>query len=87
MVNPEILIRKGMPKGYFKDIFVRILLGSVTYLIVLIAILLFAKIIIDGAPSILTSKFPYVDIEFLTAKNETLHVFDEDAVVFSSNFA
>ncbi len=77
MVDPEILIRKGMPRGYFKDIFVRILLGSVTYLIVLIAVLLFAKIVIDGAPSIFSSKFPFVDIEFLTAKNETLHVFDD----------
>jgi phosphate transport system permease protein len=77
MQNPEILIRKGMPKGYFKDTFVRILLGGVTYLIVLIAVLLFAKIIIDGAPSIFSSKFPFVDVEFLTAKNETLHVFDD----------
>ena len=77
MLNPEILIRKGMPKGYFKDIFVRVLLGGITYLIVIIAVLLFAKIIIDGAPSIFSSKFPFVDVEFLTAKNETLHVFDD----------
>jgi phosphate transport system permease protein len=77
MINPDILIRKGMPKGYFKDIFVRILLGSVTYLILLIAIMLFAKIVIDGAPAILSPKFPFVDMEFLTAKNETLHVFDD----------
>jgi phosphate transport system permease protein len=77
MLDPEILIRKGMPKGYFKDILVRILLGSVTYFIVIIAVLLFAKIIIDGAPAIFSTKFPFVDVEFLTAKNETLHVFDD----------
>jgi len=77
MFDPEKLIRKGLPKGYFKDILVRSLLGGITYLIVLIAVLLFAKIIIDGAPAIFTSKFPFVDIEFLTAKNETLHVFDD----------
>lgn len=77
MLDPEILIRKGMPKGYFKDILVRVLLGSVTYFIVIIAVLLFAKIIIDGAPAIFSTKFPFVDIEFLTAKNETLHVFDD----------
>jgi phosphate transport system permease protein len=77
MFNPENLIRKGLPKGYFKDVFVRSLLGGITYLIVLIAVLLFAKIIIDGAPAIFTTKFPFVDIEFLTAKNETLHVFDD----------
>jgi phosphate transport system permease protein len=77
MIDPEILIRKGMPRGYFKDIFVRLALGSVTYLILIIAILLFARIIIDGAPAIFSTKFPFVDTEFLTAKNETLHVFDD----------
>ncbi|MEY5019157.1 MAG: phosphate transporter permease PstA [Verrucomicrobiota bacterium] len=77
MFNPENLIRQGLPKGYFKDMFVRGLLGGITYLMVLIAVLLFGKIIVDGAPAIFTTKFPFVDIEFLTAKNETLHVFDD----------
>jgi phosphate transport system permease protein len=77
MFNPENLIRKGLPKGYFKDILVRSLLGGITYLMVMIAVLLFGKIIIDGAPAIFTSEFPFVDTEFLTAKNETLHVFDD----------
>jgi len=77
MFNPENLIRKGLPKGYFKDMLVRSVLGGITYLMVLIAVMLFGKIIIDGAPAIFTSKFPFVDIEFLTAKNETLHVFDD----------
>lgn len=77
MFDPEKLIRKGLPKGYFKSILVRSLLGGITYLIVLIAVLLFAKIIIDGAPAIFSTKFPFVDINFLTAKNETLHVFDD----------
>ena len=77
MFNPENLIRKGLPKGYFKDILVRSLLGGITYLMVMIAVLLFGKIIIDCAPAIFTSEFPFVDTEFLTAKNETLHVFDD----------
>lgn len=77
MFDPDKLIRKGLPKGYFRDLVVRSVLGGATYLIVLVAVLLFAKIILDGAPALLTSKFPYVDIEFLTAKNETLHVFDD----------
>ena len=77
MLNPEKLIRKGLPKGYFKDLVVRTFLGSITYLIVLIAVLLFSKIILDGAPAIFSTKFPFVDTEFLTAKNETLHVFDD----------
>jgi phosphate transport system permease protein len=77
MFDPEKLIRKGLPKGYLKDIVVRLFLGCITYFIVVIAVLLFAKIIIDGAPAIFTTKFPFVDTEFLTAKNETLHVFDD----------
>lgn len=77
MFDPDKLIRKGLPKGYFKDIVVRFFLGGITYLIVLIAVLLFTKIIIDGAPAIFTTKFPFVDVEFITAKNETLHVFDD----------
>ncbi len=77
MFNPEKLIRKGPPKGHFKDLAVRALLAGVTYFTVLVAVLLFAKIIIDGAPVLFKSTAPFVDFEFLTAKNETLHVFDD----------
>lgn len=77
MWNPEKLIRKGPPKGYFKNAAVRGLLGVVTYLIVFVAVALFAKIVIDGAPAIFTKEAPFVDLEFLTAKNQTLHVFDD----------
>jgi phosphate transport system permease protein len=77
MFNPETLIRKGLPKGHFKDLVVRSILSGVTYSIVLIAALLFGKIIIDGAPVLFKAEAPFVDFEFLTAKNETLHVFDD----------
>lgn len=77
MFNPEKLIRKGPPKGHFKDLAVRALLAGVTYFTVLVAVLLFSKIIIDGAPVLFKSTAPFVDFEFLTAKNETLHVFDD----------
>jgi phosphate transport system permease protein len=77
MFKPENLIRKGLPKGHFKDHAVRSTLGAVTYLIVAIAALLFGKIIIDGAPVLFKAEAPFVDFEFLTAKNETLHVFDD----------
>ncbi len=77
MHNPESLIRKGLPKGHLKDRLVRFSLGAVTYLIVVIAALLFFKIIKDGAPVLLTTKAPYVDLGFLLDKNETLHVFDD----------
>lgn len=77
MFKPENLIRKGLPKGHFKDVVVRSTLGGVTYLVVAIAALLFGKIIIDGAPVLFKAEAPFVDFEFLTAKNETLHVFDD----------
>ncbi len=77
MFKPENLIRKGLPKGHFKDVVVRSVLAGVTYLVVLIAALLFGKIIIDGAPVLFKAEAPFVDLEFLTAKNQTLHVFDD----------
>lgn len=77
MFQPENLIRKGLPKGHFKDLVVRLLLGAATYGIVLVALLLFGKIVKDGAPVLFKAEAPFVDFEFLTAKNETLHVFDD----------
>lgn len=77
MFNPENLILKGLPKGHLKDRVVRSLLAGFTYAIVLIAALLFGKIIVDGAPVLFKAQAPFVDFEFLTAKNETLHVFDD----------
>jgi len=77
MWNPEKLIRKGAPKGFVKNAVVRGVLGITTYFIVLVAVALFAKIIVDGAPVLFKSEAPYVDFEFLTAKNQTLHVFDD----------
>ena len=72
MFKPENLIRKGLPKGHFKDLVVRSLLGGITYLIVAIAALLFGKIIIDGAPVLFKAEAPFVDFGFLTEKNETI---------------
>lgn len=77
MFKPENLIRKGLPQGHFKDLVVRSVLAGTTYLVVIIAALLFAKIIIDGAPVLFKAEAPFVDFDFLTAKNETLHVFDD----------
>jgi phosphate transport system permease protein len=77
MHHPESLIRKGLPRGHFKDLVVRLLLGAATYVIVIIAALLFFKIIRDGAPVLFSAKAPFVDLGFLLDKNETLHVFDD----------
>ena len=77
MFQPENLIRKGLPKGHFKDLVVRSVLAGTTYLVVIIAALLFGKIIFDGAPVLFKAEAPFVDFDFLTAKNETLHVFDD----------
>lgn len=77
MLNPDKLIRKGLPKGHFKDLAVKLLLGAATYLVVIIALLLFAKIAKDGAPVLFKAEAPFVDVGFLLDKNETLHVFDD----------
>lgn len=77
MLNPEKLIRKGLPKGHFKDLAVKLVLGATTYLVVIIALLLFAKIVKDGAPVLFKAEAPFVDFGFLLDKNQTLHVFDD----------
>ena len=77
MWNPETLIRKSKPEGWLKTAIVRVALAGVTYLIVLIAVLLFSKIIIDGAPVLFKAEAPFVDFSFITDKNQTLHVFDD----------
>ena len=78
MFDPEKLIRKGLPKAHFKNLSIRSSLAFITYSVVLIAALLFGKIIMDGAPVLFKAEAPFVDFEFLTAKNETLHVFDDE---------
>lgn len=77
MFDPQSLIRKGKPPGFMKNLCVKIALAATTYIILIIAVLLFGKIVADGAPAVLKSSFPFVDVGFLTAKNETLHVFDD----------
>lgn len=77
MFDPESIILKGRSPGRARDTAIRSALGAITYLIVIIALLIFGKIAWDGAPALLSPKFPFVDLEFLTAKNETLHVFDD----------
>ncbi|MES2995975.1 MAG: phosphate ABC transporter permease PstA [Verrucomicrobiota bacterium] len=79
MIDSQSLIRKGRPKGFLKDLSIRSVLAAATYFILVVALLLFGKIVIDGAPAVLSSEFPYVNIGFLTDKNETLHVFDDAA--------
>lgn len=51
--------------------------AGLTYLILIVAILLFGKIFWDGAPTLFTSKAPFVNVSFLLDKNQTLHVFDD----------
>lgn len=78
MISRDMLIRPERRKGQFLDRAVRIAFASITYAIVIIALLLFGKIIKDGAPTLFTSKAPFVNVSFLLDKNQTLHVFDND---------
>ena len=71
------LLRTGFSAKRATDALVRGLLAGVTYLILLIAVLLFGLILKDGAPVLFKAEAPFVNLEFLTAKTETLHVFDD----------
>jgi phosphate transport system permease protein len=77
MITEEKLIRKGTRKGGHLDWFVRAVLAGLTYLILLVAMLLFGKIVKDGGPTLITDKAPYVNLSFLFDKNQSLHVFDD----------
>ncbi len=69
-------MRKRSATGKGWDLLVRSVFAGLTYLILLIAVLLFGKICWDGAPTLFTSKAPFVNVSFLFDKNQTLHVFD-----------
>ena len=56
MITEEKLIRKGTRKGGHLDWFVRAVLAGLTYLILLVAMLLFGKIVKDGGPTLITDK-------------------------------
>lgn len=79
MIDPEKLIRKGRPPGQWRGVAVRALLAGATYAVVAAALLLFGKIVADGAPVLFKAEAPFVDVGFLLDKNETLHVFDDAA--------
>lgn len=77
MISEATLIRKGTPKGKRLDLGIRMIFAALTYLILIVAVLLFGKICWDGAPTLFTSKAPFVNVSFLLDKNQTLHVFDD----------
>ena len=80
MISEETLIRKSGKegkRGKVIDRLVRSAFAGVTYAIVLVALLLFGKIVKDGAPTLFTSEAPFINVSFLLDKNETLHVFDD----------
>jgi phosphate transport system permease protein len=77
MDNPEQLIRRGIRRSSIGEAFIKALLGGMTWAIIAIALLIFGRMFRDGAPAIFKSEAPFVDVGFLTEKNETLHVFDD----------
>jgi phosphate transport system permease protein len=79
MDNPEQLIRKGIDRAALKEGVVKAVLGGLTWGVVLVALLIFGRICMDGAPVLLKSEFPFVDTAFLMERTQTLHVFDDAA--------
>ena len=53
----------------------------VTYLVILSAGYIFMNIAINGSKAVFTTQAPFINIEFLTQKPQTLHVFEPKAVV------
>lgn len=53
-----------------------IVLRVATYLVILSAGYIFANITINGSKAVFTTKAPFINIEFLTQKPQTLHVFE-----------
>lgn len=51
-------------------------LKAITYLVILSAGYIFANIAINGSKAVFTTKAPFINIEFLTQKPQTLHVFE-----------
>lgn len=78
MDHPEQLIRTpGLDRVRFKELAVKTVLGSATWLVVLVALLIFGLICKDGAPVLFKKEAPFLDISFLVEKTQTLHVFDD----------
>ena len=67
--NPEQLIRKGVPKGHFKEVAVRSRARRHDLRVVLVALLIFGQIIIDGAPVLFKPEVPFVDTELPHREN------------------
>lgn len=78
MKNPEQLIRSGGIKraGIIEGV-VKTFLGGMTWAVIAVALLIFGRMVWDGAPVFFKKEAPWVDIAFLTEKTETLHVFDD----------
>jgi phosphate transport system permease protein len=53
-----------------------VLLCGMTYFVIFCAAFLFLDIIVKGAPTVFSTHFPFVNVEFLTGSPQTLHVFE-----------
>lgn len=60
---------------YRKERIVFWLLRAMTYFILLCATYIFVDIGYKGAQTVFTAEFPFINVEFLTSKPQTLHVF------------
>jgi phosphate transport system permease protein len=77
MKNPEQLIRRGVHRKGIAEAAVKTFLGGMTWAVIAIALLIFGRMIWDGAPVFFKKEAPFVNIDFLTKKTETLHIFDD----------
>ncbi len=77
MKNPEQLIRRGVHRKGIAEGIVKTFLGGMTWAVIAVALMIFGRMIWDGAPVFFKKEAPFVNMDFLTKKTETLHVFDD----------
>ena len=71
------LVRTGFSWRRTLESLTRGVFAGATYLVILVALALFARIFTAGAPVLFKAEAPFVDVGFLESKTETLHVFDD----------
>jgi len=59
-----------------KERLVTLALRAMTYFVLFCATYLFLDIIVKGAGTVFETRFPFVNVEFLTGSPETMHVFE-----------
>lgn len=73
--NTHIFSKRSSPRRIVESA-ISIGLKTTTYLVILLAGYIFVDITVKGSKTVFTSKAPFINIDFLTQKPQTLHVYE-----------